>query len=90
MKAGSQEDSFLVSTSLLSPCPVTDACCLFSNKSLPLSSAGQPRTMMTGGRLHDSLTNNSGGGVPYMTPGILTSYGFQQEPYVCMYVYAYS
>lgn len=70
-KARSQEDSFLISTNLLSPCPVTNTCGIFSSKSLPSSSAGQPRAMVTGDSLHHFLTNNSGGSMPYMTPGFL-------------------
>lgn len=58
VKAASLEGSFLVSTNLLSPCPVTKACGIISNKSLPWSCAGRLRAIGTRDSLRDSLTNN--------------------------------
>lgn len=41
MKAGHQGRGFLVSTNLISPCPLTKVCHDFNNRVLPLSTGGQ-------------------------------------------------
>lgn len=47
MRANQQKGSFLVSTYLIAPCPVTDVYAVFRNRILPPRFSGQPKVMAT-------------------------------------------